>query len=248
MSESGIVQDVRELAADLAGQVVLITGASGTLGRSLVEAFASAGAKLALCGREAVALQSIELDLYQRGIHAIAVPADIRFEDDVIRMVHRVVQRFGRIDAVINTVAVTGPRAALMDYPTDPWRDVIATNLTGTYLVCREVLPWMSRQRAGSIVNVTSGEASEPAPSWGAYVASQCAVAGLTQLLAAEMKDQGVRVNLIELGMHKTDRRAARKDDDRIAAFLWLAGPQAAGVTGQRISPAEFARRRPRTN
>lgn len=244
------------LASDVAGKVVLISGASGTFGRALVEAFASAGARMALCGRDAAALQELVLRLYERGAAALAVPADIRQEDDVIRMVHRVVQRFGRIDVVINAVAVTGPRAALVDYPTDPWRDVIATNLTGTYLICREVLPWMARQGGGSIVNVTTGADDRPDAAWGALAASECAVAGMTRMLAAEVKDQGVRVNIVELarvrsrrGAHRADGSGARSEhDSRLDAFLWLASPASAEVTGQRIDSAEFARTGRRAN
>lgn len=224
----------------LDGKVVLITGATGGLGRTLTRAFADDGAHLALAARTFRDLYEMENGLLERSRKAVAFPCDVRYEDEVIRLVHRVVSRHGRIDCLINAAASSGPRQSLVDYPLDPWREAIATNLTGAYLMCREVLPWMQRAGAGSIINVTSGVTSGKT-GWGALVASQCGVEGLTRMLAAETRDSGVRVNMVDVGMPKSDKRAAECPPEIAAPFLWLAGDASLKTSGRRIIAAEFS-------
>lgn len=225
----------------LNGKIVLITGATGGLGRRLTHAFAEDGAHLALAARTFRDLYDMENELLERNCKAVGFPCDVRYEDEVIRLVHRVVNRFGRIDCLINAAATASPRQALVDQSLDPWRDAIATNLTGAFLMCREVLPWMLRQNAGSIVNVTSGVTSGKS-GWGAVVASRCGVEGMTKMLAAELRDSGVRVNMVDVGIPKIDRRGGECPAEIAAPFLWLAGDAAEKASGKRIVAAEFSR------
>lgn len=226
--------------SSLHDKVVLVTGASGKLGNRLVTAFAEAGAPLAFSDRHRATLEPIHADLQARGKEAVAFTCDVRDEHEVIRLVHRVVRHFGRIDVLINAASVVGPRLPVADYPVDPWRDVIATNLTGTFLVCREVLPWMLRQGSGSIVNVTSAVSASTKPQWGAFLASKCGVEGLTQMLAAEVRDAGVRVNVVDFGTPRADKRTPKSADGWARPFLWLASDDSATTTGQRIRAGSF--------
>jgi len=221
-------------------KVILLTGATGSLGRRLTRAFADAGARLALCARSFASLYELETGLIADGGKAVAFPCDVRYEDEVIRLVHRVVERFRRIDSLINAASVLGPKQPIVDYPFEPWRDAIATNLTGTYLMCREVLPWMMRQETGSIVNVTSGAVQSGKPGSGAFMASKCGVEGLTRLLAEETRDSGVRVNMVDVGTPRPDRRGHECSPELAAAFLWLADDASAGTSGRRIVATEF--------
>ena len=220
-------------------KIVLVTGATGALGRRLIQAFADEGARLALVSRTFRELYEMENELVERGRKAVSFPCDVRYEDEVIRLVHRVINRHGRIDCLINAASAVGPRQAIVDYPLDPWRDAIATNLTGAYLMCREVLPWMLRVSAGSIINVTSGVTSGKA-GWGAFVASKCGVEGLTRLLAAETRESGVRVNMVDIGTPKPDKRAVECAPEIAAPFLWLASDASGKSSGKRIVAAEF--------
>jgi len=226
-------------------KVVLITGATSPLGARLVDTFAHARAKLALCVRRVSDLATLQRDLDLRGIRALLSSCDLRHEEDVIRLVHRVVQRYGRIDVVINAANVTGPKQPLVDYPADPWRNVIDTNLTGAYLLCREVLPWMTRQGSGSIINVTSDLLEKSASEWGAYFVSNHSIEGLTKLLAAELEGSGVRANTITVGLPDNADAATEPRDNWLDAFLWLAGDESNTTTGNRVAAATFAGRPP---
>lgn len=221
----------------LHGKVVILTGATGALGRHLLEALALNGAAVACCGRQFNELYRIECQFAERGCKVHAFACDVRYEDEVVRLVHRVVQRFGRLDCLINGASMVGPRTAIIDYPIEPWRDVLATNLTAAYVLSREVLPWMTRQRSGSIINVTSSVAHAARPGWGAFVASKCGLEGLTRMLAEEVRDCGIRVNLVDFGTpggELPDIHAA------VPPFLWLASDASAHATGRRICVSEF--------
>jgi NAD(P)-dependent dehydrogenase (short-subunit alcohol dehydrogenase family) len=216
-------------------KVVLITGATTALGRQLVSAFSSSGAQLALSLRDPLQLASYQAELHSRGIDAFVLPCDIRLEEEVVRMVHRVMQRFGRVDVLINAAAAAGISAPLIDYPSDAWGDVIATHITGTYLVCREVLPWMTRQRAGSIINLTSNISEELPQQTGPFVVSACGIDGLTRMLASELEGTGVRANAVVMGLPN-----AAPDESilphAVDTCLWLASDASALTTGQRLS------------
>ena len=231
---------MEEAHKSIEGKVVLITGATGAMGRTLVDAFLDAKARLALCVRRMVHLPDLEQRLVARHDHAMIVPCDLRYEENVVRMVHRVVQRFGRIDVIVNAAAIGGPPVRIIDYPIDPWRDVIATNLTGPYLVCREALPWLTRQRSGSIINVTSELTTSVRPAGGALLVSHFGIEGLTKLLAAELKDSGVRVNTVDVGVLTPEMEPSAPGTSWTNAFLWLASDASSGQNGERVRAADF--------
>jgi len=227
--------------ASIEDKVVLLTGSTGPMGRALLDAFLDAGAKLALCVRRMAHLPELEQRLAQRHEHTLIVPCDLRYEENVVRMMHRVVQRFGRIDVIVNAAYILGPLVPIIDYPVDPWRDVIATNLTGAYLVCREALPWMTRQGSGSIINVTTSLTRDVKPQWGAYAVTSHAVEGLTRLLAAELDGTGVRVNAVDIGEMKPDLTPSTPASSWTNAFLHLAGDDSAERNGECIRATDFA-------
>ncbi len=221
-------------------KVVLLTGATGPIGGALVRRFLNAGAKLALCVRRTESLLNLERMLADRIPETMIVPCDLRHEENVVRMVHRVAQRFGRIDVAINAASISGPQLGIVDYPAEPWCNVTATNLHGTYFVCREVLPWMMRQQSGSIINITSALTAAPQAQWGACAVSQHAIEGLTKLLASELKNSGVRVNTIDVGEPTSQPDPAQADAGWTDAFLWLAGDDSAGKNGEHIRTVDF--------
>lgn len=218
---------------------MLLTGSTGPMGRHLVDAFLHAGARLALCVRRMANLPDLELALANHIDDTAIVPCDLRYEENVVRLIHRVVHRFGRIDVIINAAAILGPRELVMNYPADPWRDVIATNATAPYLVCREALPWMKRQNSGTIINVTSSLTRDVKPKRGAYLVACHAIEGLTRLLACELKGTNIRVNTIDIGRMDEDVQPVASPQQWVPAFLWAASDDCTQC-GERISIADF--------
>ena len=183
----------------LSGSVVLITGATGAVGRPLADALLTANAGVAIGVQGVEDVHPVERALRERGVSAFISPCDVRYEEDVVRLVHRVIRHFGRIDMLINAAMIDGLSERIVDYPVDPWRKVMATNLTGSYLLCREVLPWMIRQRNGCIVmlqRMHSGDGKSRLPA--AHVTRQ-AIDALAQQLLAELKSVDVGVHALQV-------------------------------------------------
>lgn len=233
----------------LGGKVVLVTGASQGLGRALALACAKERASLVLNSRSEEGVRPVAEEAEKLGAEAIPFAADVSRGADVQRMVDAAVERFGKIDVLVNNAGLLGPRVRIEDYPEDEWRRIIDANLTGPYLVSKAVIPHLSE--GGSIVNVVSGVSVEGRPEWGAYSVSKFGVEGLTQILAAELEGRGIRVNAVDPGGMRTDMRAAAypeedpqtriTPEENTAVFLYLASDESKGVTGQRFKAQEFA-------
>ena len=229
-------------------KVVVVTGASQGLGRALALAFAREGARLVVNSRSEESVRPVAQEAESAGAEVLAVAADVSGSADVERLVGDAVDQFGGIDVLVNNAGLLGPRVAIEEYPEDEWRRVIDANLTGPYLVSKATIPHM--RPGGSIINVVSGVSVEGRAEWGAYSVSKFGIESLTQILAAELEDRGIRVNAVDPGGMRTDMRAAAFPDEdpntRItpeeitAVFLYLASDGSNGVTGQRFKAQEF--------
>jgi NAD(P)-dependent dehydrogenase (short-subunit alcohol dehydrogenase family) len=232
----------------LKDRVTLITGASQGLGKALALAFAKEGAQVVVNARSEESIRPVAEEVGNTGTEVLAVAADVSKGADVERMVHETVERFGRIDVLVNNAGILGPRVRIEEYPEDEWRRVIDANLTGPFLVSKAVIPHVPE--GGSIINVVSGVSVEGRAEWGAYSVSKFGVEGLTQILAAELAEISVRVNAVDPGGMRTDMRAAAypeedpttriTPEENTAAFLYLASDESKGVTGERFKAQEF--------
>lgn len=234
----------------LGDKVTLITGASQGLGRALALAFAEGGARVVVNARSDESVRPVAGEVEGAGAEVLAVAADVSRETEVERLVRETVERFGRIDVLVNNAGLLGPRVGVEDYPEDEWRRVIDANLTGPYLVSKAAIPHLSE--GGSIINVVSGVSVEGRAQWGAYSVSKFGVEGLTQILASELAERGIRVNAVDPGGMRTDMRAAAypeedpqtriTPEENTAVFLYLASDESKGVTGERFKAQEFGR------
>ena len=232
----------------LRGKVLMITGASQGLGRALTLAYAEEGANLVVNSRSADSLDSVAEKAKGAGVEVLAIPGDVSRSTHVEMLVEAAVERFGRVDGLINNAGLLGPRVPIEEYPVDEWRKVLEANLTGPFLLAKAVIPHMPE--GGSIINVTSGVSIEGRPRWGAYSVSKFGVEGLTQILAAELEDRGIRVNSVDPGGMRTEMRAAAYPDEdpmtritpeeNTAVFLYLASDESKDVTGERFRAQEF--------
>ena len=234
----------------LEDKVVIITGASRGLGRALALACAQEGANLLISSRDARSLDPIAEEAEGVGTEILAVPADVSRSAHVETLVGAVVEQFGRIDVLINNAGLLGPRVPIEEYPEDKWRSVLEANLTGPFLLTKVTIPHMPE--GGSIINVTSGVSIEGRARWGAYSVSKFGMESLTQILAAELQERGIRVNSVDPGSMRTEMRAdAYPDEDpntlitpeeNTDVFLYLASDESKDITGERFRAQEFQR------
>ncbi len=231
-------------------KVTLITGASRGLGRALALACAKEGANLVINSRSEDSLQPVVEEVQGTGGEVLSVAANVALETEVQKLVDGAVRRFGRIDVLINNAGLLGPRVAIQEYPEDEWRRVIDANLTAPFLLSKAAISHMTE--GASIINVVSGVSIEGRAEWGAYSVSKFGVEGLTQILAAELKDRGIRANAVDPGGMRTEMRAAAYPDEdpqtritpeeNTAVFLYLASEESRNVTGERFKAQEFQR------
>lgn len=179
-------------SSSLSGKVVLITGASQGIGLAITKALAHEGCSLVLTGRDQArlnrAVKSIGVDVRKM----FAVVCDVREPAQVAAMAAAVRRKFRKIDILINNAGISHPNAEVANLPIESWREVIDTNLTGTFLVTQAVLPLM---KAGSaIVNNLSIAAKRVFAGGSAYSASKYGALGFTNTLREELRSRDIRV------------------------------------------------------
>jgi NAD(P)-dependent dehydrogenase (short-subunit alcohol dehydrogenase family) len=234
----------------LLGKTALITGGSRGIGRALAAAYAAAGAQVFICGRGGADVEDALGEIRARGGAIDGTAGDISRVEDVRRIVHGAIERFGAIDVLINNASILGPRESIAEYPIDLWKEVIRINLTGVFLMTHEVLPAMLARRSGSIINVTSGVGRVGKARWGAYAVSKAGLEGFTQVLADEVKSAGIRVNAVNPAATRTQMRAlAYPAEDPatlptaeqvVPLFVYLATDAAREISGQSLNARDW--------
>lgn len=182
---------------ELAGAVVVITGASMGLGRALARELAAARSSLVLTARGEEALRAVASET-----GAVAVPGDVSDPSHRRRVIETVLDRFGRLDVLVNNASFFGatPRPPLESYPLDAFDRVFRTNVLAPLALIQAALPHMRRVGRGIIVNVSSDAGVEAYPGWGGYGASKAALEHLSRTLAAELEEAGVRIYVVDPG------------------------------------------------
>jgi len=224
----------------LDGRVVVVTGASSGIGRAAAELFAREGALVAIFARSAEKLAQMT------GDRVLAVAGDVASEADVERLFSEVESRFGDCDVLVNNAGTTDV-ARLIDTTPDRWDRMFAVNVCGAYLAARRALPAMVARRSGAIVNVASISGvigPEKFPGFVSYCASKAAVIGMTEALAVEVRDAGVRVNCVSPGSVDTPMWAevsggapASMTPEEIAqAIRFLASSESRPMNGQNLN------------
>lgn len=194
----------------LAGKTALVTGATRGIGREIALTFAREGAQVAVCGRTAAALAALktELEAAAGGRPALTFPVDVSQAEPVAAMVAAILDNWGKLDILVNNAGITRD-ALLVRMTSDDWDQVLAVNLTGTFLCTRAVARTMMRQRSGRIINLASVVGLMGNPGQANYAASKAAVIGLTKSVARELGSRGITVNAIAPGFIETEMTGA---------------------------------------
>jgi len=184
-------------------KVVIVTGGGGGIGRAVAQRFAEAGAQVIVVGRTLGKIEAVAAELSGNGRRVVAMAADVSSESDVTRVIRNAIERFGRIDVMINNAAVC-PQVRLTDMSLDEWNGVITNNLTSIFLFCRGVIPAMLEQGGGVIVNVSSVHALATLDGYSAYAASKAGIVGFTRAIALDFAKQNIRANTVLPGAVRT--------------------------------------------
>jgi 3-oxoacyl-[acyl-carrier protein] reductase len=229
----------------LKDRVAIVTGGSRGIGRAVSIALAREGAKVVVAGRTRATCDQVVDEIAAAGGAAIAVQADVSCESDVATMATATMERFGRIDILVNNAAVNMPYKTVADMSMDDWNRIVSVNLTGTFLCCRAVVPHMTAQQYGKIINISSrgGRMGEAGRS--PYRSTKAAIIIFTECLAAEVKEHGIDVNTVCPGAVKTDMISeishgnvpayAMEPEDIASVVVFLASDESSAITGTAI-------------
>lgn len=237
---------------ELTGRVAIVTGASRGIGRAIALRLAAAGARV-VAGARADHAQPVAREIEAAGGAAVAVTLDVTEAESIAAMTRTALDRFERIDVLVNNAGIVRDRLLLRMKP-EEWDAVIATNLTAAFACCRAVLRPMVKQRSGRIVNVGSVVGRTGNPGQANYAASKAGLEGFTRSLALEVAARGITANVVAPGMIETDMTAALDERARQAlrgripagrlgtpgdvagAVCFLASDEASYITGQVVS------------
>ncbi len=180
----------------LKDKIALITGASRGIGRASALALGREGAVVVGVARTAADLDALEQDVRAAGGRGLMIEADVTRAASVAACVERTVRELGRIDILVNNAGIGGYRPFL-EWSEDDYDRIMATNMKGTWLFCREVIPHMRRQGGGHIINVASVAGLHGYPNEAIYCASKFAQVGLTQALDREFWQENIKVSAV---------------------------------------------------
>lgn len=254
LQDPGVPSAARDFSIE--ERVVIVTGAAQGIGRELARQFAAAGAFAVVADLDLAKADTVVKEIREAGGIALAVEVDVAEEPSVVAMVNTVIQKWGRIDVLINNASIfaTIEKGPFDQIPLDQWEKVLNVNVTGSFLCVRAVAAHMRAAGFGRVINISSDSVTRGVGNYLHYVTSKSAVIGMTNALARELGGHGVTVNCVRPGMVTTEverdqspearARAASQQciprnmvpTDLVGLMFFLATPASAFITGQTIA------------
>ncbi len=247
----------------LDGRVAIVTGASRGIGKALAIGLAARGAAVVCAARTIAAdpsglpgtIHATAAAIERAGGRALAVRCDVGRADDLQALVDATVERFGRVDVLVNN-AMAPTRGRFDELALEAWDESMAANVRSLFVLAKRVVPLMAASGGGSIVNISSGGAEHAAtaampPGFLAYSVAKAAMERFTTALAPEIVARGVVVNALRPGAVKTelaerelgerfDWTGWRSPEDVVPSVAWLAAQTGNGYTGRIVDASEF--------
>ena len=232
----------------LSGRVILVTGAGAGIGRAVARALAQHGATVVLTGRTAKKLEAVyDAIVADGGPRPAYLPLDLEnaLARDYDALVEAIGAEFGRLDGLLHNASILGARSPIRFHDVPTWCRVLHVNLTAAFALTQVCLPLLEAAPDGSLLFTSSSVGNRGRAYWGAYAVSKFGTEGLAQVLAHEYEGQRLRVNVVNPGPVRSGLRALAypaEDASKVAApedvtatYLYLLGPESAGVTGGRF-------------
>jgi NAD(P)-dependent dehydrogenase (short-subunit alcohol dehydrogenase family) len=191
----------------LKDKVVIITGASRGIGRTIGLTFVDEGASVCISARNRGRLEEVAEEIRRKGGKVLVVPADISREEEVEALVSQTVEHYGTVDILVNNAGSEGPTAPIHEVDGHDWRVVVETNLNGLFYCTKHVLKVMIPKQSGNILNIGSIAGVYAYPLRTPYNATKWAIRGLTQTIAAEVGQYNIRCNCISPGPTEGERQ-----------------------------------------
>jgi NAD(P)-dependent dehydrogenase (short-subunit alcohol dehydrogenase family) len=213
---------------DLSNQVVIVTGAAGNLGKAVVDAFLEAGAKVACVDYSSDLLRQVYPESSISPERMFTGSADLTSQEDAARMAAQAVDRFGRIDVLVNTVGGYKAGDPLHETTLQTWEHMIDLNARTVFLASQAVIPQMLQQGSGKIISVAARPGLAGKANSAAYSASKSAVIRLTESMSEELREAGIRVNCIIPGTIDTSQN--RQEMPSADHQRWVKPESLAGV------------------
>lgn len=204
----------------LQDKVVLITGATGALGRVVARHFAATGVRLALTARQQRALDELAAELGLPAECLLTFAADLAVAKEVAALMEAVAARWGGVDILLNLAGGWRGGARLAELSEEEWVATLEMNLHSAFLINRAVLPYMLSRGWGRIINIASRAAAEPAARQAAYNVAKAGIVSLTASIAAEYRRQGIAANAILPSIIDTPQNRAQMPDADVSRWV----------------------------